>query len=111
MTNHFYQLRHSQLDPALTFKLAPFIISQRPFDLGPVLTWQDMKKEGNSPIEHVTCGQDEINEDITSTNSITFDHDDDTRAFITRPDITSSDWLTTKINHWKSQTAAKCPTQ
>lgn len=111
MTNHFYELRHVQLERKLQFQLAPFIISQRPFDLGPALTWQQMRKEGNNPIAHVTCGQDEINEDITSTNSITFDHDRDDVAFITRPDIQKSDWLTTKINHWKSQTAAKSPTQ
>lgn len=109
--NHFYELRHVQLDPKLQFQLAPFINAQRPFDLGPVQTWQEMRKEGNNPIEHVKCGQDEINEDISATNSITFDHDNPDKAFVTRPDITKSDWLTTKIGHWKSQTAAKRPTQ
>ena len=110
MTNHFYELRHTQLTPKLSAQLAPFIIANRPFD-GIQQTWQQMKKDGYTRIDHVSTGMDEINEDVTTINSITFDHDNQDKAFIPRPDIQGSDWLTAKVNHWKAQTAAKNPTQ
>ena len=107
MTNPFYELRHCELDTKLAFQLTPFINAHRPFD-GIEQTWQELKKEGYIAIEHVTTGMEEITEDVTLTTG--YFYCPVTEQFYPRPDI-KSDWLTTKINHWKSETAAKTPTQ
>ena len=107
MTDHFYQLRQCSLDPKLQAQLAPFINAHRPFD-GIECTWQELKKEGLIAIDHVTTGMEEITEDVTLTTG--YFYCPVTEQFYPRPDI-KSDWLTTKINHWKSETAAKTSTQ
>ena len=110
MINHFYELRHCEMEPAVTFQLAPFIMANRPYDLGPDQTWQAMRAQGFEAIDHVSTGMEEITEDVTVTGSITFDHSNPDVAFVTREDV-QGNWIQSKINHWKAQTAAKTPTQ
>ena len=102
--NHFYELRNCELEPSLALKLAPFLIANRPYDLGPDQTWRELRD--NEPAEHVSVGVDQMTEDLSVFDSITFEHEFDDVAFVQRDDI-QSNWLDAKINHWKTQTAAR----
>ena len=102
--NHFYDLRNCELEPSLALKLAPFLIANRPYDLGPDQTWRELRD--NEPAEHVSVGVDEMTEDLSVFDSITFDTDRDDVAFVTRPDI-QSNWLEARISHWKTLTGSR----
>ena len=95
---HIADIDMSTKSPEFQMVAAPFVMAYtRPYP--PAVTWQELRKDGFTKIEHASCGLADIVSGLDEIDVVGYFHLDKD-GNVRGGDVERDDWVTRRIHQW-----------